>query len=260
MASTLTQTACDDGRSAIRLIGIDMSFSNGAKALEVLHNVNLTIADGAIVALLGASGSGKSTLLNIISGIIKPLHGQVCLCGAPSQEFNDWRTISYMFQEERLLPWRTAIRNVEFALEAGAMAKSERERRAREVLELVDLHGFENAYPYQLSGGMRSRVALARSLVTEPRILLMDEPFSRLDAQTRGLMHSELLRVHQLKGMTVVFVTHDVEEAVILADQVAVMSPRPGTIRQVVDVMSPRPRDITDPEVTKYIQRLRALI
>ena len=124
-----------------------------------------------------------------------------------------------------MLPWRTAIRNVEFALEAGAMAKSERERRAREVLELVDLHGFEDAYPYQLSGGMRSRVALARSLVTEPRILLMDEPFSRLDAQTRGLMHSELLRVHRLKGMTVVFVTHDVEEAVILADQVAVMSP-----------------------------------
>ncbi len=260
MASPLTQTACDDGRLAIRLIGIDMIFSNGAKSLEVLHDVNLTIAEGAIVALLGASGSGKSTLLNIIAGIIKPVRGQVCLCGAPSQEFNDWRTISYMFQEERLLPWRTAIRNVEFALEAGAMAKAERERRAREALELVDLHGFEDSYPYQLSGGMRSRVALARSLVTEPRILLMDEPFSRLDAQTRGLMHAELLRVHQLKRMTIVFVTHDVEEAVILADQVAVMSPRPGTIREVVEVVLPRPRDITDPEVTKYIQRLRALI
>jgi NitT/TauT family transport system ATP-binding protein len=260
MMVSSSQTLCDDARSAIRLIGIGMSFTNGARPLEVLHNVNLTIGEGAIVGLLGASGSGKSTLLNIISGIIKPTRGQVCLCGAPSQEFNDWRTISYMFQEERLLPWRTAIRNVEFALEAGAMARAERARRAREVLELVNLHGFEDAYPYQLSGGMRSRVALARSLVTEPRILLMDEPFSRLDAQTRSLMHAELLRVHQLKRMTIVFVTHDVEEAVILADQVAVMSPRPGTIREIVDVVLRRPRDIIDPQVTKYIQKLRALI
>lgn len=260
MEPGVTQAACHEPGSAIRLMGIDMSFTNGAKPLEVLHSVNLMIADGAIVALLGASGSGKSTLLNIISGIIKPVRGQVCICGAPSQEFNDWRTISYMFQEERLLPWRTAIRNVEFALEAGSMARTGRRRRAREALDLVDLHGFEDAFPYQLSGGMRSRVALARSLVTEPRILLMDEPFSRLDAQTRGLMHAELLRVHQLKRMTVVFVTHDVEEAVILADQVAVMSPRPGTIRDVVDILLPRPRDITDPAVTKYIQRLRALI
>jgi NitT/TauT family transport system ATP-binding protein len=260
MMVSSTETICGDGRSAIRLIGIGMSFTNGARPLEVLHNVNLTIGEGAIVGLLGASGSGKSTLLNIISGIIKPTRGQVCLCGAPSQEFNDWRTISYMFQEERLLPWRTAIRNVEFALEAGSMARAERAQRAREVLELVDLHGFEDAYPYQLSGGMRSRVALARSLVTEPRILLMDEPFSRLDAQTRSLMHAELLRVHQLKRMTIVFVTHDVEEAVILADQVAVMSPRPGTIREIVDVVLGRPRDIIDPQVTRYIQKLRALI
>ena len=123
------------------------------------------------------------------------------------------------------------------------MAKTERVRRAGEALELVDLNGFEASFPYQLSGGMRSRVALARSLVTEPRILLMDEPFSRLDAQTRGLMHGELLRIHDLKRMTVVFVTHDVEEAVILADQVAVMSPRPGTIREMVLVAPPRPRN-----------------
>jgi NitT/TauT family transport system ATP-binding protein len=165
-----------------------------------------------------------------------------------------------MFQDDRLLPWRTAICNVEFALEADSMPKNERARRAFEALQLVELEGFEDAFPYQLSGGMRSRVALARSLVTEPRILLMDEPFSRLDAQTRMLMHEELLRIHQLKRMTVVFVTHDVAEAVLLADQVAVMSPRPGTIREVVDITPPRPRDITRPEVTSYMQRLRALI
>ena len=152
------------------------------------------------------------------------------------------------------------IRNVEFALEAGSLPKAERARRSRETLRLVQLEGFEEAFPYQLSGGMRSRVALARSLVTDPRILLMDEPFSRLDAQTRTLMHDELLRIHQLKRMTVVFVTHDVAEAVLLADEVAVMSPRPGTIREVVDISLGRPRDITQPEVTSYIQRLRALI
>ena len=128
------------------------------------------------------------------------------------------------------------------------------------ALELVGLDGFENAFPYQLSGGMRSRVALARSLVLEPCILLMDEPFSRLDAQTRALMHTELLRIHKLKKMTIVFVTHDVEEAVVLADRVVVMTPRPGRVREQVDVELARPRDATMPEVTRYIQRLRALI
>jgi ABC-type nitrate/sulfonate/bicarbonate transport system ATPase subunit len=140
------------------------------------------------------------------------------------------------------------------------MAKEERARRAREVLQLVELESFAEAFPYQLSGGMRSRVALARSLVTEPRILLMDEPFSRLDAQTRESMHEELLRVHRLKQMTVVFVTHDVAEAVLLADQVAVMSPRPGTIREVIDITLSRPRNIVELETTSYMKRLRALI
>jgi NitT/TauT family transport system ATP-binding protein len=191
---------------------------------------------------------------------LRPDRGQVCICGAASEEFNDWRSISYMFQDDRLLPWRTAIRNVEFALEAGSIAKKERVQRALQALELVELESFEEAFPYQLSGGMRSRVALARSLVSEPRILLMDEPFSRLDAQTRALMHEELLRIHRLKRMTVVFVTHDVAEAVLLADQVAVLSSRPGTIREVVEVTPSRPRDITQSEITSYIPRLRALI
>jgi ABC-type nitrate/sulfonate/bicarbonate transport system ATPase subunit len=259
----MVEQACDEpGESvaAIRLDGIAKSFAGAGARLEVLRDVDLTVAEHAIVGLLGASGSGKSTLLNIISGIIRPDRGRVCICGAPSEEFNDWRSISYMFQDDRLLPWRSALRNVAFALEAGSMPKTERARRAGEALALVDLQGFEDSFPYQLSGGMRSRVALARSLVTEPRILLMDEPFSRLDAQTRALMHEELLRIHRIKRMTVVFVTHDVEEAVILADQVAVMSPRPGTVREVVDIAPPRPRDTTQPEIVSYIKRLRALI
>jgi NitT/TauT family transport system ATP-binding protein len=258
-----TEPTCDDAEQtppAIRLIDVSKSFANANHAIEVLKNVNLTVSPQAIVGLIGASGSGKSTLLNIISGILRPDRGQVCICGAASEEFNDWRSVSYMFQDDRLLPWRTAIRNVEFALEAGSIAKKERARRALQTLQLVELESFEEAFPYQLSGGMRSRVALARSLVTEPRILLMDEPFSRLDAQTRALMHEELLRIHRLKRMTVVFVTHDVAEAVLLADQVAVLSSRPGTIREVVEITPPRPRDITQPEITSYIQRLRALI
>jgi NitT/TauT family transport system ATP-binding protein len=259
----ITEQTCEDTAPtppAIRLSGVGKSFANANHTIQVLRNVNFTVPPQAIVGLIGASGSGKSTLLNIISGILKPDRGQVCICGAASEEFNDWRSVSYMFQDDRLLPWRTAIRNVEFALEAGSVAKKERVQRALQALELVELESFEEAFPYQLSGGMRSRVALARSLVTEPRILLMDEPFSRLDAQTRALMHEELLRIHRLKRMTVVFVTHDVAEAVLLADQVAVMSSRPGTIREVLQIMPARPRDITQPEITSYIQRLRALI
>jgi ABC-type nitrate/sulfonate/bicarbonate transport system ATPase subunit len=245
---------------AIRLSGVSKSFRNGGERLEVLKDINLMVAPQTIVGLIGASGSGKSTVLNIIAGLLKPDQGQVCICGAATEEFNDWCAVSYMFQDDRLLPWRTASRNVEFALEAGSMAKEERGRRAREVLQLVELESFAEAFPYQLSGGMRSRVALARSLVTEPRILLMDEPFSRLDAQTRESMHEELLRVHRLKQMTVVFVTHDVAEAVLLADQVAVMSPRPGTIREVIDITLSRPRNIVELETTSYMKRLRALI
>ena len=246
---------------AIALSHVDKTFPgvNGER-LVVLKDIELTVADQRIVALLGASGAGKSTLLNIIAGIVKPDRGRVCICGAPSDELNDWCAASYMFQDDRLLPWRTAQRNVEFALEAGTTPKDERERRGRDALRLVGLQTFEDAFPYQLSGGMRSRVALARSLVTEPRILLMDEPFSRLDAQTRSLMHRELLRIHDLKRMTVVFVTHDVEEAVLLADEVAVMTPRPGTIREIVAIAPPRPRDPIEPQVAAYIRRLRSLI
>ena len=255
--------ACDDGTGsppAVRLTAIDKSFSSAGESLAVLDNINLTVTAGTIVALLGPSGSGKSTLLNIISGLIKPDRGQVCLQGAPSSDFNDWQRVSYMFQEDRLLPWRSTLGNIEFALEAGAMAKPERRQRARDVLQLVNLGDFAKAFPYQLSGGMRSRVALARSLVTTPAILLMDEPFSRLDAQTRAQMHAELLRIHRFKPMTIIFVTHDVEEAVVLADRVAVVSPRPATIRRIIDIELSRPRDPTQAEVTRYIRQLHELI
>ena len=255
-------TAADDCTpGAIALTAISKWFDTGeGEPLTVLQNIDLAVPAHSILAILGASGCGKSTLLNIISGILTPDRGNVCFAGVRARDFKDWRRISYMFQEDRLLPWRTAIANVEFALEAGAMPKAERQRRARDALALVGLAQFEESFPHQLSGGMRSRVALARSLVTEPAILLMDEPFSRLDAQTRAQMHEELLRIHALKSMTIVFVTHDVEEAVVLADRVVVLAPRPGRVREAVPIECPRPRDPTDAQSIQYIQRLRALI
>ena len=228
--------------------------------LQVLDNINLTIAAQSIVAILGASGCGKSTLLNIISGIVTPERGEICLNGITAGRFSEWRSVSYMFQEDRLLPWRTTIKNVEFALETGNMPRAERESRSRDALKLVGLEAFVDAFPYQLSGGMRSRVALARSLVQEPCILLMDEPFSRLDALTRAQMHDELLRIQQLKKMTIVFVTHDVEEAVVLADRVVVMAPRPGRIRDTVGIALPRPRDATEPTTASLAHQLKSLI
>ena len=246
--------------AAITVEHVSKWFPSAEGPLHVLHDIALSVAQHEIVAILGASGCGKSTLLNIISGLVRPDQGRVCINGVPSEAFQDWREVSYMFQEDRLLPWRSAAANVEFALEAGSMRRAERKDRARAALDLVGLGGFEASFPFQLSGGMRSRVALARSLVLEPCILLMDEPFSRLDAQTRSLMHIELLRIHALKKMTIVFVTHDVEESVVLADRVVVLAPRPGRVRKIVPIELERPRDSTVPEVTRYIHELRGLI
>ena len=164
-----------------------------------------------------------------------------------------------MFQDDRLLPWRPALTNVTLTLEAGAMAAPERRQRARAVLDLVGLGQFAESYPHQLSGGMRSRVALARSLVGEPDLLLMDEPFSRLDAQTRATMHRELLRIHDMRRISILFVTHDVEEAVVLADRVVLMSARPGRVREALDVAIPQPRIGTEAAIA-LTARLRGLL
>ncbi len=258
-ASVAAPAAADTGAIAVRGVSKWFNTAEGTP-LQVLDNINLTIAAQSIVAILGASGCGKSTLLNIISGIVTPERGEICINGITADRFSEWRSVSYMFQEDRLLPWRTTIKNVEFALETGNMPRTERESRARDALKLVGLESFADAFPYQLSGGMRSRVALARSLVQEPCILLMDEPFSRLDALTRAQMHDELLQIQQLKKMTIVFVTHDVEEAVVLADRVVVMAPRPGRIRDTVPIALPRPRDATEPATARLAHDLKSLI
>lgn len=239
--------------TALELEGIGKHFGS----LEVLRDINFSVAPGEIVALLGASGCGKSTLLNIISGLLATDRGTLRLDGEPSSSFTHWSRVAYMFQEDRLLPWRSVRDNVAFGLEASSASRPERIQRANAALALVGLEAFSAAWPHELSGGMRSRVALARSLVVEPTLLLMDEPFSKLDPQTRSQMHDEVLRLQALTGATIVFVTHDVEEAVILADRVVVLEPRPGRIREIVSVDLPRPRVPTDVAVTEQTRQLR---
>ncbi|MDQ0623570.1 ABC transporter ATP-binding protein [Paraburkholderia graminis] len=243
---------------AISLRGVSKHYG----ALPVLQQIAFDVAQGETVALLGTSGCGKSTLLNIVAGLVEPDAGELWIEGRLAEGTRERHALAYMFQEDRLLPWRTAHANAAFGLEAQQPPVPTRDRHARAAaaLELVGLGAFGDAHPHQLSGGMRSRVALARSLVTEPRILLMDEPFSKLDPQTREQMHHELLRIRELHRMTVLFVTHDVEEAVVLADRVVVLAPRPGRVRDIVGVDLPRPRVVTDPAVAEAIRQLRLLI
>ncbi|MFG1463352.1 ABC transporter ATP-binding protein [Xanthobacter sp. DSM 24535] len=244
--------------SVVRLEGIGKSFMRrDGEQLEVLRNIDLEVPERSIVALVGASGCGKSTLLNIIAGLVQPDQGKVLLNDVPSRDFRDWRTMAYMFQEDRLFPWRTTAQNVGLGLEAFGVPRAERRERVRKVLELVGLEKFAESYPHELSGGMRSRAALGRSLVTEPVILLMDEPFSKLDPSIRSQMHDEVLRIAALKGMSVIFVTHDVEEAVVLADKIVVLHPRPGRVRETRTVALPYPRNPLSPEVAEDVRLLR---
>ncbi len=200
-----------------------------------LDGVNLTIAAGEFLTLVGPSGCGKSTILDLVSGLAQPTYGEISINGRPITGPGLDRSV--VFQQYTLLPWRTAQANVEFALEAkGGMSKAERARTAIEYLRLVGLDEFANRLPGELSGGMKQRVAIARSLSTEPEVLLMDEPFGALDPQTRERLQEELVGIWKRTGTTVLFITHDIEEAVFLGQRVAVMSARPGRIREVVDI------------------------
>lgn len=223
----------------------------------VLADIDLEVSRGEILALVGPSGCGKSTLLNILSGLLTPDAGTVSIHGQLATSFDAWRSTAYMFQEDRLLPWRTVRANVAFGLESTSLTRAERQARAEQALELVGLDSVADMWPHELSGGMRSRVALARSLAVRPDVLLMDEPFSRLDPQTRSQMHSEVLRLQSGGRMTVVFVTHDMEEAVVLADRIVRLVPAPGRVAEVTSLDIPRPRRLTDPAVMAAVRDLR---
>ena len=211
--------------------------------IAVLQNVSLQVESGTFVSLLGPSGCGKTTLLRIMHGLIRPASGEVQVNGRPVQ--GPPEEAAMVFQDHNLLPWRRAIENVEFGLELAGMSERERRERARSMLAMVGLEGFERAFPHQLSGGMRQRVGLARAWCMDPQILLMDEPFGALDAQARELMQDELLRIWEQDRKTVVFVTHSIDEAIYLADRVLVMDARPGRIKEDLPVDLPRPAWIT---------------
>jgi NitT/TauT family transport system ATP-binding protein len=214
------------------------AFQSGA--LNVLESTNLTIRDGEFFCLLGPSGCGKSTLLNILAGFIQPSSGTVIIDGQPHTHPNP-RYIM-MDQEYGLFPWRTVIENVRFGLEIKHTNQEEREKIAREYINLVHLQGFEDSHPFELSGGMKQRVALARTLAVDPEIIFMDEPFNSLDMVMRTGLQEEIIRIWRDQQKTIVFVTHDIEEAIYLADRIAIMKQFPGRIDKVIEVNLPRPR------------------
>jgi len=199
------------------------------------------VLDQQFVAIVGPSGCGKSTILNMIAGLIAPTSGRIDVDGQPVAGVP--RAVGYVFQKDTVFPWRTVRRNIALGLEYRGAPAAEQERRVREAIALAGLEGFEDAFPATLSGGMRQRVALMRTLVIEPEILLMDEPFGALDTHTKLGLHAELLSLWEAKHQTVVFVTHDLGEAITLADRIVVMTRRPGRIKMLYDVKLPRPRD-----------------
>jgi NitT/TauT family transport system ATP-binding protein len=216
----------------------------GGGSLTAMREVTLDVAPGEFVTVVGPTGCGKSTTLSLISGLEPASSGQVSVGGTPVTSIPS--TVGYMFQQDATLPWRTVVDNVALGLRYRGVAKVEARTRATEWVQRVGLGGFEKYYPHQLSGGMRRRVAMAQTLITEPQIILMDEPFGALDVQTRELMQAELLRLWAGSGAAVVFVTHDLTEAIALADRVVVMTAAPATIKSVVPVTLPRPRDVDE--------------
>jgi len=222
--------------------GIARRFQSRSGTVVACEHVNLSVQSGEFLAVVGPSGCGKSTLLNMAAGLLAPSAGSVLYRGAPVRRPNT--DVGYLTQRDTLLPWRTVEDNVAIALELRGESRDARHRRAHQWLARMGLAGFEKSYPAQLSGGMRRRVSLARTLAYEPETILMDEPFGALDAQLRLVMHDELLKLWSGTDKTIVFVTHDLAEALTLADRVAVFSARPGRIRAIETVDLPRPRDV----------------
>jgi NitT/TauT family transport system ATP-binding protein len=241
--------------TVVRISGVDKEFERrGEPATTALSGIDLEIRRGEFVSLIGPSGCGKSTLLRLIGDLTAPTRGSVEVNGKPAHAARLGREYGMVFQAPVLFEWRTVEDNVKLPLEILGLGRSEREERARGMLDLVELGEFAGHHPYQLSGGMQQRVAIARALALEPALLLMDEPFGALDEMTRERMNSEVLRIWQQTGTTIVFVTHSIPEAVFLSSHVVVMSARPGRITKVVDVTLPYPRNEDTREEPEYFR------
>lgn len=234
--------------------GVQKVFYGRSGLVTALEKVDLTVEEGEFVCLIGPSGCGKSTLLNMLAGLETPAEGQVLADGQPIRGTDPSRVL--IFQDAALFPWLTVQANVEFGLSMKNVARAERERTAQQLLEMVHLAQFKGAWVHELSGGMRQRVALARALAVEPAVLLLDEPFGALDAITRDLLHGELQEIWMKTRKTIVFVTHNVREAVVLGDRVIVMSPRPGRIVAEHRIELPRPRQIENIQTTELARRI----
>jgi len=250
----------------IEMKGVSKGFGDGSsERVAALQDINLELTEGTFTAILGPSGCGKTTLLRLLDGLVQPDAGTVRVAGHPPRPGPE---MGFVFQSFRLIPWRTVRGNVEFALVEAIADPAERRRRADRYIERVGLSRFADSYPRQLSGGMKQRAALARALACEPGILLLDEPFASLDAQTRELMQVELMRLWSERKSLAVFVTHSVDEAIFLADQIVLMGPRPGRILEVIDVNLTRPRWSYDvraeprfADLRQYLwERIRALV
>jgi NitT/TauT family transport system ATP-binding protein len=223
--------------------GLCKSFQLAGTAIEAVRDVSFSVRRGEFVALLGPSGSGKSTILNMIATLVKPSGGQILIDGKPVMSGKATPGVGYVFQRDTLFPWRTVADNIGYGLQLAGIGDAERKERVATCLEQAGLQGFGDAYPSALSGGMRQRAALMRTLVVEPQILLMDEPFGALDTHTKIDMHEVLLRIWDREQQTVLFVTHDLGEALTLADRIILFSARPGQIKDMFDVDFARPRD-----------------
>lgn len=230
---------------AVRLEHVYKAFMPSGRAAEpllALEDVTFDARPGEFISLIGPSGCGKSTVLNLLAGLTRPSAGQVCHLGKPVNAIND--QIGYITQDDNLLPWRSMRGNVEFGLELRGVPKRQRRDLAREFIELVGLRGFEDHYPHELSGGMRKRASIVRTLVYDSPVVLMDEPFGPLDAQTRVILQDELLRLWDRRRPAVLFVTHDLVEAIALSDRILTFTGRPGRIKREHAVELPRPRDV----------------
>ena len=237
---------------------LSVIYASARGKLTAIQDLSLSVTNGQFVAVLGPSGCGKSTLLNIASGLLSPSGGLVSIQGKPVT--GPRPDVGIVFQQPTLLPWKSVIENVLVPVQAMGMKVSEHMERARSLIKMVRLEGFENHYPNELSGGMQQRVGIARGFMHDPQLLLMDEPFAALDAMTREHMTDELQSMWMQSGKSVLFITHSIPEAVYLADRVVVLSARPGTVVDVIDVPIPRPRTLetlSSPEFTSICNRLR---
>ena len=237
---------------------LNKTYISQGSETPALVDINLSIAEGEFICLLGPSGCGKSTLLKIIAGLIPATSGRIAINGKAVSGPGPERAV--VFQDYALFPWMTVRDNVEFGLEARKLPPAERRQVSSRLLKVVGLSDFAERFPHQLSGGMKQRVSIARALAVDPSLLLMDEPFGALDAQTRQLLQDELLRIWREYRKTVVFVTHSIEEAIYLSDRIAVMTARPGRIKQIVMVPELRPRDMASVDMNQRQREVRAVL